>query len=54
MILLYGIIDEISALVRLRDKSATALLSFFFYQAPDSGINNPAAVLYGPIYLLID
>ena len=52
--LLCGIIDEISALTRLRDKSATTLLSFFFCQATDSRINNAAAVLRGLIYLLID
>ncbi|KAH8749774.1 heterokaryon incompatibility protein [Hyaloscypha sp. PMI_1271] len=52
--LLCGIIDEMSALRRLRDKNATTLLSFFFYQATDSRINNAAAVLRGLIYLLID
>ncbi|KAH9204400.1 hypothetical protein DL95DRAFT_471524, partial [Leptodontidium sp. 2 PMI_412] len=52
--LLCGIIDEMSALMRLRDKSATKLLSFFFCQATDSRINNAGAVLRGLIYLLID
>ncbi|KAH9203227.1 hypothetical protein DL95DRAFT_350087 [Leptodontidium sp. 2 PMI_412] len=52
--LLCGMIDEMSALTRLRDKSATTLLSFFFCQATDSRINNAAAVLRGLIYLLID
>lgn len=52
--LLCGMIDEISALTRLRDKSATTLLSFFFCQATDSRINNAAAVLRGLLYLLID
>jgi hypothetical protein len=52
--LLCGIIDDMSALTRLEDKSATTLLSFFFCQATDSRINNAAAVLRGLIYLLID
>ena len=52
--LLCGIIDEMSTLTRLEDKSATTLLSFFFCQATDSRINNAAAVLRGLIYLLID
>ncbi|KAH6669998.1 hypothetical protein B0J14DRAFT_486233, partial [Halenospora varia] len=52
--LLCGIIDEISALTRLRDKEATTLLSYFFCQATDSRINNAVAVLRGLIYLLID
>ena len=52
--LLCGIIDEISALMRLKDKNATTLLSFFFCQATDSRINNVVAVLRGLIYLLID
>jgi hypothetical protein len=52
--LLCGIIDEISALTRLKDKSAIAILSFFFCQATDSRINNAAAVLRGLIYLIID
>jgi hypothetical protein len=52
--LLCGIIDKISALTRLRDKSATMLLSFFFCQATDSRINNAAAVFRGLIYLLIN
>lgn len=52
--LLCGIIDEMSALTRLEDKSATTLLSFFFCQATDSRINNAAAVLRGLIYLLIN
>jgi hypothetical protein len=52
--LLCGIIDEMSALTRLEDKSSTATLSFFFCQATDSRINNAAAVLRGLIYLLID
>ncbi|KAH8656495.1 hypothetical protein BGZ60DRAFT_507817 [Tricladium varicosporioides] len=52
--LVCGIIDEISVLTRLRDKSATRLLSFFFCQATDSRINNATAVLRGLIYLLID
>jgi hypothetical protein len=52
--LICGILDEISPLTRLRDKEATTLLSYFFYQATDSRINNAAAVLRGLIYLLID
>jgi NACHT domain len=52
--LLCGIIDEMSALARLRDQSANTLLSFFFCQATDSRINNAAAVLRGLIYLLIN
>jgi hypothetical protein len=52
--LLCGIIDEMSALIRLRDKSATTPLSFFFCQATNSRINNAAAVLHGLIYLLIN
>ncbi|KAH8650398.1 beta transducin-like protein HET-D2Y [Tricladium varicosporioides] len=52
--LLCGIINEMSALTRLRDKSTTILLSFFFCQATDSRLNNAAAVLRGLIYLLID
>lgn len=52
--LLCGIIDEISASTRLRDKKTTTLLSFFFCQATDSRINNAVAVLRGLIYLLVD
>ncbi|KAH6707609.1 hypothetical protein BKA61DRAFT_420165, partial [Leptodontidium sp. MPI-SDFR-AT-0119] len=52
--LLCGIIDEMSALTRARDKSAAMLLSFFFCQATDSRINNAVAVLRGLIYMLID
>ncbi|KAH8653982.1 hypothetical protein BGZ60DRAFT_473175 [Tricladium varicosporioides] len=52
--LLCSIINEISALARLRDKSTTTLLSFFFCQATDSRLNNTAAVLRGLIYLLIN
>lgn len=52
--LLCGIIDEISAFTRHRDKEATTLLSYFFCQATDSRINNAVAVLRGLIYLLID
>ncbi|PVH69914.1 HET-domain-containing protein [Cadophora sp. DSE1049] len=52
--LLCGMIDEMSALTRLRNESGTTLLSFFFCQATDSRINNAAAVLRGLIYLLID
>lgn len=51
--LLCGMIDEMSALTKLRDKEATTLLSYFFCQATDSRINNAAAVLRGLIYLLI-
>ena len=51
--LLCGIIDELSASTRLKNKSATTLLSFFFCQATDSRINNATAVLRGLIYLLI-
>ncbi|KAH8600212.1 WD40-repeat-containing domain protein [Bisporella sp. PMI_857] len=52
--LLCGMINEMSALTRLKDKSATTLLSFFFCQATDSRINNAVAVLRGLIYLLVD
>jgi hypothetical protein len=52
--LLCGIINEMSTLTRLKEKSATTLLSFFFCQATDSRINNAAAVLRGLIYLLIN
>jgi hypothetical protein len=47
--LVCGIIDEIS-----REKSADALLSYFFCQATDSRINNAKAVLRGLIYLLVE
>jgi hypothetical protein len=29
--LLYGIINKLSALIKLRDEEATTLLSYFFY-----------------------
>jgi hypothetical protein len=51
--LLCGIIDEIGALTKLKNKNETTLLSYFFCQATDTRINNAIAVLRGLIYLLI-
>jgi NACHT domain len=51
--LLCGIVNEMTTLTRLRNTSATTLLSFFFCQATDSRINNAPAVLRGLIFLLI-
>ena len=51
--LLCGIIDQLGALTRFRDKNVTTLLSYFFCQANDPRINNTAAVLRGLIYLLV-
>jgi len=47
--LLYGIINELNKSI-----VKTTLLSYFFYQATDSRINNATAVLRGLIYLLVD
>jgi hypothetical protein len=52
--LIYGILDEISPLTRLKDEDAATLLSYFFCQATDLRINNGVAVFRGRIYLLID
>jgi hypothetical protein len=52
--LIYGILNKMSPLTRLRDKEVNTLLLYFFCQATDSCINNAAAVLRGLIYLLID
>jgi hypothetical protein len=52
--LLCGIIDEMSALTKLKNKNETTLLSYVICQATDSRINNAIAVLRGLIYLLID
>ena len=52
--LLYGIVNEMSPLTKLRDEEATTLLSYFFYYATNKRINNATAVLRGLIYLLID
>jgi hypothetical protein len=52
--LLYGIVNEMSPLTKLRDKGATTLLLYFFCQATDKRINNVTAVLRGLIYLLVD
>ena len=46
--LLCGIINELGKLT-----AKTALLSYFFCQATDSGINNATAVLRGLIYILV-
>ena len=51
--LLYGIINEMGPLAKLRDKEVTTLL-LYFYQATDKRINNAIAVLRGLIYLLIN
>src|SRR5438045_9271179 len=47
--LLCGIINELKKSI-----AKTDLLSYFFYQATDSRINNATAVLRGLVYLLID
>jgi hypothetical protein len=47
--LLCGITDELKKL-----KATTDLLSYFFCQATDSGINNAIAVLRGLVYLLVN
>lgn len=52
--LLYGVVNEMGPLTKLRDKEATTLMSYFFCQATDKRINNATAVLRGLIYLLID
>jgi len=52
--LICGTLDELSSSTKLRDKEATTLLSYFFYQATDDRINNTSAVLRSLIYLLID
>jgi hypothetical protein len=53
--LLCGIIDEMSALTRLRDKEATTLLSYFFCQAEllYSGLPNLESVFpSAPLYVI--
>jgi hypothetical protein len=52
--LICGTLDELSPSTKLRDKEATTLLSYFFYQATDDRIDNASAALRGLIYLLID
>jgi hypothetical protein len=47
--LLCGIINELKRFVAKSD-----LLSYFFYQATDSRINNATAMLRGLIYMLVD
>jgi hypothetical protein len=47
--LLYSIINELEKSIAKAD-----LLSYFFYQATDSRINNATAVLRGLVYLLVD
>jgi archaellum biogenesis ATPase FlaH len=47
--LLCGITNELKKL-----KAVTDLLSYFFCQAADSGINNATAVLRGLVYLLVN
>ena len=47
--LLYGIINELKRFMTKPD-----LLSYFFYQATDSRINNATAMLRGLIYMLVD
>ncbi|RFU29019.1 hypothetical protein B7463_g7301, partial [Scytalidium lignicola] len=52
--LLCGIINKMSLLMKPRDGNVTTLLSYFFCQAPDLRINNATAILRGLIYLLVD
>jgi hypothetical protein len=47
--LLCGIINELE-----RSMAKSDLLSYFFYQAADSRINNPTAMLRGLAYMLVD
>ncbi|PSN58949.1 hypothetical protein BS50DRAFT_682534 [Corynespora cassiicola Philippines] len=47
--LLCGIADELR-----KSMASTDLLSFFFFQATDSRINNATAVLRGLLYMLVD
>ena len=46
---LCGIINELK-----KSMAKTDLLSYFFYQATDSRINNATAMLRGLIYLLVN
>jgi hypothetical protein len=52
--LLIGIIDELAAHQESEIAADVGFLSFFFCQANDSRYNNPAAVLRGLIYLLVN
>jgi hypothetical protein len=47
--LLCGIVNELK-----KSKAETDLLSYFFFQATESRINNATAILRGLVYLLVD
>jgi hypothetical protein len=51
--LMCGIIDELEASTRLGSPERPFLLSYFFCQATDSGLDNYTAVLRGLIYMLV-
>lgn len=52
--LISSILNKLSPSTKLRDKEATTLLLYFFYQATNNRINNALAALHSLIYLLID